>query len=94
MVLVNNKINGNSKSSAYQIEINELYDKNKKIEEELLSGEVWFFLVKKQDSKVLDELYNMSTNSIPKLTNKNANQVIFSYLKKLVKTTINGCYTV
>lgn len=46
LMLANNKINGNSKNTNYQNEINELYTKNKKTEEELLAGE---------DSKVLDE---------------------------------------
>lgn len=40
-MLANNKINGNAKNTNYQNEINELYTKNKKTEEELLAGEVF-----------------------------------------------------
>ena len=41
-MLANNKINSNMKSQSYQNDITDLYDKNKKIEEELLSGDVIF----------------------------------------------------
>jgi len=56
-MLANNKINTNIKSQNYQNDLTDLYEKNKKLEEELLSGD---------DSKNLDELYNMSSVSAGK----------------------------
>lgn len=57
LMLANNKINTNIKSQNYQNDLTDLYEKNKKLEEELLSGD---------DSKNLDELYNMSSVSAGK----------------------------
>ena len=41
-MLANNKINTNIKSQNYQNDLTDLYEKNKKLEEELLSGDVSF----------------------------------------------------